>query len=59
MNGGVLSASIINGEGKIILCHEFRNSDYLFQKDILKDWIHQLTEYYDSFDVFGNPTVKG
>ena len=49
---------MIGDEGNVGLSAEFKSADPLTQKDILKDWIYELTQYYESFDIWGNPTKQ-
>jgi hypothetical protein len=58
VKGGTLSASTASGIGKVTLSKEFMESDSVFKKDVLSDWIDELMECYESFDCFGNVITK-
>ena len=45
---GVLKADLKTGEGTVDFYVEFDEQSALFQADVLKDWIEQLTEKYEA-----------
>ena len=58
MKLGALNYSKADGQGYIGLPASFHDADPLFRKDMLKDWIYDLTVLYESFDIWGNPLPR-
>lgn len=57
MNVIRLKADLEAGYGRITVPNGFKELDPMMRKDLLKCWISELQNLYDSFDTCGNPII--